>query len=441
MDFSSSPDRIVYSKADAGLAKSLDGGTGFASVDDCQVVAACLNHELAQEAQGDDGVRHGLLSRAFVTEVGHVESGELQSVPWARVWQKMRESVETANPMQHLWMSGNEARAILAGPPVDGDAGFAVRKTGPNEYAIDAGTLADVSEGAKLAVYKDTPKLFPTLGTPEDLKARVDKSLLVVQQADRASAVARCEAEPFELPAGARARLVAAGKGAKLRCAVVPQDDKIASELKASELLELVDEREAQALLERQKDGDMEAQGRRQRCEARIPRAPDPEARRDRPRKTGPRNLSRYSLPLRMATRCTDFPGQLQVKLLACPDGLPEEEAQKADLPEVARHKALNYALKVGSGFCVHVRNGSIRPLRVVLVNCATSGRVEFLGDQIIDPRSYYRFWEGNTQGVPFEPRRLAGIARTSTAWWPSGRPSLTRTSATCGATSDSRTS
>ena len=91
VDFSNSPDRIVYSQADAGLAKSLDGGTGIASVDDCQVVAACLNHELAQEAQGDDGVRHGLLSLAFVTEVGHVEAGELKSVSWARVWQKLRE--------------------------------------------------------------------------------------------------------------------------------------------------------------------------------------------------------------------------------------------------------------------------------------------------------------------------------------------------------------
>ncbi len=111
----------------------------------------------------------------------------------------------------------------------------------------------------------------------------------------------------------------------------------------------------------------------------------------------------RYSLPLRMATRCTDLPGQLKVKLLACPeDGVPEEDAQKADLPELSRHKALDYAIEIGTGFCVHVHNASLQQLRVVLVNCAASGKVEFLGDQTIDPRSYYRFWLRNTQGAPF---------------------------------------
>ena len=193
-------------------------------------------------------------------------------------------------------------------------------------------------------MYEDTPKLFPTLGTPEDLKSRVSKSLLVVQMADRASAVARCETEPFELPAGARARLVAAGKGAKLRCAVVPQDDKIASELKASELLEVVDEREAQALLERQKDGAWKLKDDVSGAKPGFPALLTLKPGEIELARQVLEIYSRYSLPLRMATRCTDFPGQLQVKLLACPDGLPEEEAQKADLPEVARHKALNYA-------------------------------------------------------------------------------------------------
>ena len=42
----------------------------------------------------------------------------------------------------------------------------------------------------------------------------------------------------------------------------------------------------------------------------------------------------RYSLRVRMAERCAGLPGQLQLGLLACPeDGLPEGEAQVADLP------------------------------------------------------------------------------------------------------------
>jgi hypothetical protein len=108
-------------------------------VDDCQVVAACLNHELAVE-DSTGGVRNGLLTRAFVTLMGQVDNSEVRSVVWARVWQKMRAIVEKANPFQHLWMSGSCACVVLAGPPVDADPGFLLTRAGANDYLIDAGT-------------------------------------------------------------------------------------------------------------------------------------------------------------------------------------------------------------------------------------------------------------------------------------------------------------
>jgi hypothetical protein len=111
---------------DEGAARGAAPGVGV-GVDDCQVVAACLNHELALEDMAG-GVRNGLLTRAFVTLMGQVVGSEVRSVLWARVWQQMRDSVEKANPSQHLWMSGSYAREVLAGPPVDGDAGFLVTK-------------------------------------------------------------------------------------------------------------------------------------------------------------------------------------------------------------------------------------------------------------------------------------------------------------------------
>jgi len=83
---------------------------------DCQVIAACLNHELAQECTGSDGVRHGLLSRALVDELQAVPDTNLREVPWGRIWQGVRASVETANATQHVWMAGSEARAVIAGP-------------------------------------------------------------------------------------------------------------------------------------------------------------------------------------------------------------------------------------------------------------------------------------------------------------------------------------
>jgi hypothetical protein len=399
MDFSDSPPVQI----DPELARALGAEPGLGSVDDCLVVAACLNHEKAMERLGDDGLRHGLLSRAFLSLLGKVDKSEIRSVPWARIWQKMRDNVETANPAQHLWISGSNARAVLAGPPEQGDAGFGIKKTGPNEYAIDAGTLADVGAGARLAVYGDKPAFFPAVGTPEDEAARVSKSLLKVVRADRASAAAQCESAPFELPAGARARLVELGAEGKVGCAVVPADDRVAAALRESDLLNVVGPREAQARLEKGNDGNWsltdDVSGAKPAYPALVTLRPD---QLDRARDILELYF-RYSLPLRMATRCTDLPGQLKVKLLACPeDGVSEEDAQKADLPELIRHKALDYAIEIGTGFCVHVHNASLQQLRVVLVNCAASGKVEFLGDQTIDPRSYYRFWLRNTQGAPF---------------------------------------
>jgi hypothetical protein len=412
LDFTKVSDKNLPLKLTEGPGEILDGERGFGGVDDCQVVAACLNHELAQEDLGTDGVRHGLLTRAFVTLLGQVDPGEIRSVPWSRVWQKMRDFVEKANPNQHLWMSGSYARAVLAGPSVEGDAGLPVKKTGPNDYTIDAGTLADVDEGARIAVYRDQPLFFPPLGSAEDEAARASKSLLRVVNAERARAVARCEAEPFELPPGARARLVALGPTERLRCAVVPADAVVVTAVKGSDLLQVVGEREAQARLERKPDGTWDltddVYGVKLAYSALLVLLPDQ------------LDLARailelyscYSLPLRMATSCTDFPGQLQVRLLACPEeGMPEADAQKADLPEVDRHKVLEYALKTGTTFCVHVRNASIQRLRVTLLNCAASGRVEFLGDQVIDARSYYRFWQDNMQGAPFVASMVSGRA------------------------------
>lgn len=379
------------------------GKAGVGSVDDCQVVAACLNDELAQETRGPDGVRHGLLTRALLTLLGPMDRDEIRSVPWARVWQKLRDSVETANPSQHLWLAGSYARAVLAGPPVDGDAGFAVKKTGANEYTIDAGTLADVSEGAKLAVYGDKPPLFPDLGSPEDRKARVSPALLKVVRAERARAVAQCEGPPFEVPAGARARLVELGPAQRLGCAVLPEDPKVVAALRESPLLQVVKESEALARLERRENGAWaltdDLAGAKPQYPALLTLKPD----QLKYAREVLELYAVYSLPLRMAKRCTDLPGGLQVRFLVCSeDGVPEEEAQTKDLPEMTPDKALSYVTKVGTAFCIHVRNTTLKPLRVALVNCAASGRVEYLGDQIIDPRAYYRFWRNNVQGEPF---------------------------------------
>ena len=215
------------------------------NVDDCQVIAACLNHELAQESTGSDGVRHGLLTRALVEELRAVPDINLRDVPWGRIWQGVRASVETANATQHVWMAGSEARAVIAGPPVDGDFGLTIKRTGANTYEIDAGTLAGITTGAKVAIYKPTPPHFPPLSSDQDKQARFIDVLLEVTEAARANARAAAMDGPFDLPAGARGRLVEPGTPDRLRCAVVPANNAIEDTLSKSSFLEVVDEGQA----------------------------------------------------------------------------------------------------------------------------------------------------------------------------------------------------
>jgi hypothetical protein len=386
------------------LAEGERGVVG--SVDACQVVAACLNHETAQEATGIDGVRHGLLTRALVTALNNEPSSDLRSVPWGRIWLKMRADIEAGNPWQHPWMAGNLARLVIAGPPVGDDMGLAIARSGPNAYRIDAGTLASVTAGAMLAVYGTAPPRFPALDSAEDLRARYGKVLLKVTHAERSTAVAEADGPPFDLPPGARARLVRPGAPARIRCALIPKDNALAASLSASPLLELVaEEAKPQVRLEGSADGSWaitdDVHGAKPGYPALFTIQPHMKGR--------VRELLEhyfyYSLPLRMVTLCTDLEHALQTTLLSCPKGrkLSADEAQAADLPEVKAGKEFPYELTAGDEICIRIRNTSNQRLRVTLLNAAASGKVQLLGDGIIDGGSFYVFWAGNDLGFPFE--------------------------------------
>lgn len=375
-------------------------------VDQCQVVAGCLNHELANEETepGSDGVKHGRLTRSLMNALDGMSETEIRTVPWGRVWHKMREEVVTAQPDQHLWMSGNLARAVLAGPPTDGDVGLGISRSGDVEYKIDAGTLSGITVGARLAVYAETPFRFPPLNSSEDHNARISDVMLVATSASRGSATAQPEGEPFDLPPGARARLVRAGADPVLCCAIVPEEDELIAALAASPLLKITSQREAEVCLERRKDGrwaltdDLHGSGDGEPVlfsltEGQFQIAP-----------AVLEHYLAYSLPFRMAKQCTDLPGAMQVRLLQCPSNFSSipTEVDVGKLPEVTSLSDTTYQLKPGTKFCIRVHNASDEILRVAVVNSAGSGRVEMVGIQSIDPRATDVFWQGNTIGEPF---------------------------------------
>lgn len=394
-------------RGDRGAPTRGEGVAG--AVDDCHVVAACLDHEKAREALGEDGKVHGLLTGALMRSLADVPDRELATVPWRQIWQAVRADVETRNAQQHPWMAGNTGRAVLAGPPVKGDPGFSVHRDG-DRYEIAAGTLAGVTRSAVIAVYGEEPEVFAAVDSPPDRRDRL--GLLRVEQAQMSTAAAYAEGPPFSLPPGARGRIVATGEAPRLRCAILPPREDLVRAVAASPLLEVVAPAAAQVQLVQSGatwvltddvhggDGDCGL------CTL----------------TPGQLHLARdviehyfyYAAPLRMAYSVNDTPGALPGALaflvLSCQDELPPEIADTADLAEVRSPAGVSaYEVSEGAGICFEVHNRSTLQLRVAVLNAAASGRVQYLDDQSIDPGSSHRFWSDNEVGVPFEMTVPAG--------------------------------
>lgn len=412
----------------AGAASSASSASGrqlTRGLRDCHTVSACLEHERAYEAPGHDGVHHGLLTRALVNALQAIPDVALHAVPWGRIWQAMRAEVEDRRPWQHLWMAGSPARAVLAGPPLDGDPGLSVIRTAGADYHIDAGTLAGVSPGGRIAIYGDRPPRFPRLDSPDDRAARIG-GILQVTTAGRAAATAEAKGLAFELPPAARGRLVGSGAPDRLRCAVVPADGVLTGNLRGSARLELVEPARAQVLLERAGDSwlvtdDVHGSSGDEPILFALSRDGLDHARKLL------EHYYTYALPFRMVALATDLPGGLGLTVLTCPDGdISPAEAQAASWPEAPTRAAATYELLPRAAFCVRVHNRSPERLRVTLVSSASTGAVHILGDQVIDAGTSDVFWAHNRPGDPFlimpppgkhrHVDRLTAIGRTAMA-------------------------
>jgi caspase domain-containing protein len=395
---------------------------GF-DVADCHVVAACLDHEEACESIGTDGKIHGVLTNALIETLDQHGEIDPRDVPWTRLWYLLGDRVKRANRMQHIWSSGGLARTVLAGPPVPGDAGLEIRARGSGEYEVGAGTLADVTVNAQIAVYGEHPTKFPPLDSPDDRRYRLPVSLKVIS-ATATTAIAR--GQEIALPAGVRGRIVRAGNDEALRYAVVPSDSRLAAALSRSGLLALTDEGNADVCVRRAGaqwaiTDDVHLGTPDLPALVRLPL--------DRPDlvRDALEHYTRYRAPLRLANRAIDLPGALEVDLLASPpQDLRGIEATRGDLDTIPMS---NHACDVQAGarIAIRVENHAMRPLRVTLVNCAASGKVQLLGDQAIAEYSAHVFWAATTHGVPFVMTPPPGSQRCIDRLVAIGRTALDR--------------
>ncbi len=388
---------------DAGPSAVVRGVSDAAGrVRGCMVVAACRDDERARESVGDAGRAHGELTRALERQFLAITAGDLGELRWGRIWRAVEADVRTVNPRQNPWLSGSFGRRIFGfGGDDAGDSGYAVTSSA-GQYRLDVGTLAGVTEEAKIAVYGATPLEFPALGSPADLAAR--KGLLRVVRANPST----CEAvavTPFALPEASRGRLCEAGRAARLRVALMPHDDALAANLAASSLVDLVTGGDAELTLTKRGDGawaltdDVHGTG---------DVADDPVLATIPPQgldvaRAAVEHYHAYITPLRMARACRDLPSLLRLWLLDCNGReVTPAEAQDPDLPQVKAGTRAPYELSVGDRMCIVVENGADVNLSVTLLDSAASGRVLKLGEKRIPQNSKHVFWLGEVLGKPF---------------------------------------
>jgi len=396
-----------------------------AAAEHCHVVAACLGHERASEEREPGGVRHGLLTSALLAALAPISDAALPELRWSEIWEQVHATVSTRNPAQHPRMAGNAARAVFAGPPVEHAAGIPVSRD-RRGFRIAAGTLADVTKGAVLAVYGDETRQFPPVGSEGDRRARI--GLVKVTDAEVATATAVTEGRPFELPPGARGRLIGAGQAARLRCAVIPHHSAVETQLRASPLLHVVAPHEGPDVRLEHRDGrwyvtdELYSTGFDRPVLCSLATHELAQAR------AALEHYRAYSIPLRMTEHLSDLPNALSLRVRISPETRAgvANVVHGANSPQLAATSADSYSLRAGARVFFEVRNHSAVRLRVTLVNAAASGRVQFLGDHMIDPGALHVFWTPGAVGVPFKmvlPReldrgldRLVAIGRTALA-------------------------
>jgi hypothetical protein len=374
---------------------------------DCQVVASCLGHQLAMEGADRQRVHHGLLTRALVAAIEAARDRPLDTITWASIWQAIRADLADANPSQHAWMSGNAGRRVIAGSPVHGDPGFPVVHDGDG-FRIDAGTLAGVTRGARLAIYGEAPSDFAALESPADLDARW--GLVRVSSATRATATAAFEGPAFTLPPGARGRIVALGEQARITYAIEPANAAIDDMIAASALFQRAAPGQSPEVQLTQ-DGDRwlltdtlhgTDEHRPVLCAVTTSELANVRALFE--------HYYAYSQPLRLAAATGDLPGQLVLRVLSCDRELGASEAQTVSLPEAPTSSRGTYELTSGDRVCFEVQNTSGYRLRVTLANAAASGKVQMLGDQTIDAGTHYVFWADSALGKPFAMKAPDGV-------------------------------
>jgi len=397
---------------------------------------ACQADERANEGAVDGVRRHGFLTRALISLILRAEPEGGASLRWADLWPDIVDGIgDTCARMgrapQHPAWIGRTERRVFGGRWTPHDPGYSLRASPDGTFTVGAGTLMGITPGCVLAVYgPEEPPHFPTLGSEDDLKARIGQ--LEVTEAERVASTAKLVGAAFD-PTGARARLIRPGESDRLRGLLDPPNPDLAAFLEESPLLRVVSSRagEPEAVVRSKvkangEDGGWTIGDLVVEEMATVPREERFALR------AGLEAYYRFTNTLRLAKRCNspELDSRLDVRLMNC-QGLPlpaGSDLRRPDLPEAPKDAKGLYCLPDRIKVAIELGNLHSSTLRIYAFDCSADGRVSYLGNAELRGGDRQVIWMGGVAGKPFSAwsplpsggtDRLVAIATTSTKFEP----------------------
>ncbi len=402
------PDLAAVGLSDDPSTRSLASGRLLQNLEpNYLVIVACQPDEKAGEGVYPGEERsHGILTYSLMSLLEGRTAEERTGLRWADIWSELLEKVsavcsQLGRRFQVPWYIGRIERRVFGGPWQPQDIGYSILRQGDGRYKIGAGTLMGLTQDSEVAVYGPTPALFPELGSKDDRPI----GRLQVATAKHATSVATAIGPDFDLPEGARGRLVKPGESERLHVMLKPEDAKLADQLRTSALLEVVPTGTPDADIEvvAQPDGGWTIGNEVEPVLALVP-----------PKEVGALRAGinwyyRYHTVLQLAKNCNDaqLSRSLSVRLLDCSDqatlqAMTREQLADPNLPEVSRDEQGIYFVQPGARSCVQISNTSSWTLQVTLLDCSAGGLVQPMGDALLRAGASHVLWLGGELGRGF---------------------------------------
>ena len=368
------------------------------------VAAACQATEAAHEMPLEGGWR-GAFTVAWLAAV-RASDQRPETLSWAAIWTDLRSRLARLSN-QTPSILGDPGRRLFSGTPGI-EPGLAITREG-DRYRIAGGTLTGVDPEARVAVFGPEVVQLPPAGSAAGAIGLVQvDSAGAFRSRGRAVGADGTPGAPFELPHGARGRVVQPGRLDALTVILRGVPGERASAIAAAGIRALDDgDPTADCTVDATDDGRFAL------SEALHDRAD---------RDTGPwlvctaaelvdalRHYAVFQRPLRMATRARSPGRLLEVRVLDCSDvrRLRAADHQDPDLPEVGPGRDRRFPVDVDHDqpVCVAVRNRGATVFYVTLLDCSCDGRVQILGASMrLEAGATETFWHGERHRAPFYP-------------------------------------